>query len=92
MGRHAGPDPAPEPLEPAPAAPGLDGRSRLVLALTVGVTTLLATSWAGLPWASAGIAAAAATVLVPVAAWIAGTLPPRPTPYSDARDSDHQRE
>ena len=90
MGRHAVPEPGHEPLEPAPTA-ALDLRSRLVLALTVGVTTLLATSWAGLPWAQAGIAAGGAAVLVPIAAWVAGTMPPRPTPYSDARDSDHQR-
>ncbi len=91
MGRHTVPEPAHAPLEPPPST-ALDLRSRLVLALTVGISTLLTTSWAGLPWGQAGLAAGGAALLVLVAAWLAGTLPERPTPYSDARDSDHQRE
>lgn len=105
MGRHAVPEPPPEPLDaPEPSGPDLLGRA--VLALTAGVTTLLATSWAGLPWREAGIAALGVAALVVLAAWVAGTMPPRPpshppshppsrptpgpTPYSDARDSDRR--
>lgn len=99
MGRHAVPEPPPEPLD-APEPPGPDLLGKVVLALTAGVTTLLATSWAGLPWRHAGLAALAVAALVVLAAWVAGTMPqrppsrppsrptPGPTPYSDARDSD----
>ena len=95
MGRHAAPEPPSEPVgSPHPSVPGLWGRA--VLALTAAVTTLLATSWAGLPWRYAGLAAVAVGALVLVAAWIAGTMPsrpaPGPTPYSDARDSDRRDE
>src|SRR5512133_260868 len=72
------------------AGTGLVGRA--VLALTAGLSTVLATSWAGLPWRYAALAGVAAAVVVMVSAWIAGTMPERPTPYSDARDSDHTRE
>jgi len=98
MGRHAAPEPPPEPLD-TPEAAGPGWPARLVLALTAGVATLLATSWAGLPWRHAAVAALAVAALVVLAAWVAGTMPPRPpqrpasgpTPYSDARDS-HRRD
>ena len=84
----AGVGPVDEPPEP----PGGDLRSRAVLAAAVAVATLLTTSWAGLRWGQAGIAAGGAALFVLVAGWVAGTMPTRPTPYSDARDSHDQRE
>lgn len=80
------------PPDSPPADPVPERLVRTVLALAAGVATLLATSWAGLPWRDAAISGVAAAAIVVVAAWIAGTMPQRPTPYSDARDSDHPRE
>lgn len=95
MGRHAVPEPSHDSPDPT-ASPGSDLLARAVLALAAGLATLLASSWAGLPWRQAGLAALAVAVVVVVAAWVAGTMPqrpsPGPTPYSDARDSEHRDE
>jgi len=99
MGRHAIPEVPADPTSPAPTT-GVGLVARGVLALTAAIATALATSWAGAPWAVAGAAALGAAVVVFLAAWIAGTIPPPPSaadpprrtgraarsPYSDARE------
>lgn len=73
MGRHAD-----EAQDDAPP-PRLSLRARLGLAATAAVTTLLVTSWAGVPWLVAAAAAGGAGVVVLVAAWVADTGPPPPS-------------
>jgi hypothetical protein len=95
MGRHAGLDGparpdrplrrgASDPFEPAeelgPAPTRLSLRARAFLALAVGLATLLVAAATGIPWRTAGVAGGGAAIVVILAAWLAGTMPTRPTP------------
>lgn len=71
MGRHASPPPAADA-----------GRSRLLrlaervaLGLVAGAVILGVMRWAGAEWSTAVWVAVGTAVLVPVAAWVASTVP-----------------
>jgi hypothetical protein len=72
MGRHAS-------AEPAPQASGHRGLvvwvERIGMGLAAGIVMLLVLRWADVSWDAAVVIAAGVTVLVPVAAWVASTVP-----------------
>jgi hypothetical protein len=76
MGRHATPDPAQD--LPAPrriARHVVVWLGRAGLGLLVGAGTLGVLRWAGTSWAASLWIAGTAAVVVPVAAWLASTVP-----------------
>ncbi|MDM7832602.1 hypothetical protein [Cellulomonas edaphi] len=72
MGRHAS-------VEPTPQEQGHPRRTvwleRVGMGLAAGVVILLVLRWADLSWATAAAIAVGVTVLVPLAAWVASTVP-----------------
>ena len=84
MGRHASPEPEPEPTPDAPA-PQATHRTvvwieRVLLGLAAGAGILFVLHWAGTTWTAAIWIAVAIAVIVPAAAWLAGTVPGRDHP------------
>ena len=77
MGRHASPAPdpvaAPEPTPPAHKV--LVWFERVLLGLAAGAGIFFVLRWAGTSGEAAAWIAAAIAVLVPVAAWLAATVP-----------------
>jgi len=72
MGRHASAEPAPQE----------HGHRRLLLwgerigmGVAAGVVILFVLRWANLSWAAAAMIALGVVVLVPIAAWVASTVP-----------------
>ena len=70
MGRHASAEPAPHER----------GRltlwaERIGMGVAAGVVMLFVLRWANLSWPAATAIAVGVTVLVPVAAWVASTVP-----------------
>ena len=86
MGRHAaspGPEPVPAPQQKpvavpvAPAHPVVVWIERILLGLAAGGGICAVLRWAGTSWTAALWVAAVIAVLVPVAAWVAATVPGR---------------
>ena len=76
MGRHNTPDPAEQlPLRTRVLRWVLLWLERLGLGLAAGAGTLGVLRWAGTSWTAALWIAGAVAVLVPVAAWLASTVP-----------------
>lgn len=79
MGRHASPEPepvaAPEPARRAHTV--VVWVERILLGLAAGAGILVVLHWAGTSWVAAAWIAALFAVVVPVAAWLAGTVPGR---------------
>jgi len=72
MGRHASADPTPQ-------ASGHRGLvvwiERVGMGLAAGLVMLVVLRWANLSWSQAIAISAGVAVLVPVAAWVASTVP-----------------
>lgn len=72
MGRHAS-------AEPDPQARGhrtlVVWAERVAMGLGAGLVMLFVLRWANLSWAASAAIAVGVTVLVPVAAWVASTVP-----------------
>jgi hypothetical protein len=76
MGRHATPDPAAEqPLRTRLAQRLVLWLERIALGLAAGAGTLGVLRWAGTSWTACLWIAGSVTVVVPVAAWLASTVP-----------------
>lgn len=76
MGRHATPDPAAEqPLPKRLARHVVLWLERIGLGLAAGAATLGVLRWAGTSWTASFWIAGAIAVVVPVAGWLASTVP-----------------
>jgi hypothetical protein len=76
MGRHATADPAPElPARRRLARFVVRWLERLGLGVAVGAGTLGVLRWAGTSWTASLWIAGTVVVLVPIAAWLASTVP-----------------
>ncbi|NUU18662.1 hypothetical protein HP550_15515 [Cellulomonas humilata] len=80
MGRHNTPDPAERPpLRTRLARRVVLWLGRIGLGLVVGAGTLGVLRWAGTSWTASLWIGGAAAVVVPVAAWLASTVPAHDT-------------
>jgi hypothetical protein len=76
MGRHATPDPAAEqPLRSRLARHVVLWIERIGLGIAAGAGTLGVLRWAGTSWTASLWIAGVTAVVVPVAAWLAATVP-----------------
>ena len=76
MGRHATPDPAQElPPRRRLARLVVLWLERIGLGLAAGAGTLGVLRWAGTSWTASLWIAGAVAVIVPIAAWLASTVP-----------------
>ncbi|WP_421740153.1 hypothetical protein [Cellulomonas sp.] len=76
MGRHATPDPAQElPPRRRLARLVVLWLERIGLGAAAGVGTLGVLRWAGTSWTASLWIAGAVAVIVPIAAWLASTVP-----------------
>lgn len=75
MGRHAG---SSEPAAREPGAAALVWLERGLLGLVAGAVIALVLRWAGLAADPSLVVGIVVLVLVPVAAWVASTVPDRP--------------
>ena len=76
MGRHASPEP--EPTEPEQTThPIVVWIERVLLGVAAGAGIFGVLVWAGTPWTGALWVAVAIVLIVPLAAWLASTVPGR---------------
>ncbi|WP_456844544.1 hypothetical protein [Cellulomonas sp. P5_C6] len=76
MGRHSTPDPAAEqPPQQRVVRHAVLWLERIGLGLAAGAGTLGVLRWAGTSWTACLWIAGAIAVVVPVAAWLASTVP-----------------
>ncbi|MEN0129550.1 MAG: hypothetical protein AAGC49_08920 [Brevundimonas sp.] len=72
MGRHASAEPAPREHGHRPLVLWAE---RIAMGVAAGVVILFVLRWANLSWAAAAAIALGVLVLVPIAAWVASTVP-----------------